>query len=330
MTKNPRVTVIIPFFQRSEGLLAEAVRSIQAQLGVGAPEIIVVDDGSPVRARDELEPLLAQDGPRIHIVDQPNAGPGAARNTGLNSVPAETEYVAFLDSDDKWLDNHLKNALYALDLGYDLYFADCLEEGEPTSHFEGNEAEIIDKFDAVPGHRHLAAMESNRLFSHMIRKNVIGPSSVVFRFRKFSATRFPVAFWNGEDRIFWLDLLHQGARAICSKQVEVIMGKGVGIYRSVQWGSDRFLRLQSGYIAMRKEIAKRFHLTETNGRANAAALAQLRRATVACVLNMARNGSVPDLRLTAKILRQEPRIAIDLPRMAVSETARKLLASASR
>ena len=38
----------------------------------------------------------------VQVIVQPNGGPGSARNTGLDSAPPDTRYIAFLDSDDEW------------------------------------------------------------------------------------------------------------------------------------------------------------------------------------------------------------------------------------
>jgi succinoglycan biosynthesis protein ExoW len=59
----------------------------------------------------------------VKLVKQENAGCFAACNAALDNMGADTDYVAFLDSDDEWFDEHLANALIALDQGYDLYFS---------------------------------------------------------------------------------------------------------------------------------------------------------------------------------------------------------------
>jgi len=55
-----------------------------------------VDDGSTDGTLD----VLAGYADRIRLIQQPNAGPGAARNRGVEH--ATGKYVAFLDSDDLW------------------------------------------------------------------------------------------------------------------------------------------------------------------------------------------------------------------------------------
>ncbi|AEI62625.1 group 2 family glycosyl transferase [Corallococcus macrosporus] len=90
----PFFSVVIPTYNRAR-LLEVALDSVFAQEERDF-EVLVVDDGS---TDDTLE-LLARYGGRVRVLGQPNAGPGAARNLGIQE--ARGTYVAFLDSDDVW------------------------------------------------------------------------------------------------------------------------------------------------------------------------------------------------------------------------------------
>lgn len=89
-----RVTALIPTFN-SERYICETVDSVLAQT-CPVHEVIVVDDGST----DRTQEVLASYGNRIRYIRQPNAGPPAARNTGL--AQATGDFIALLDSDDLW------------------------------------------------------------------------------------------------------------------------------------------------------------------------------------------------------------------------------------
>jgi glycosyltransferase involved in cell wall biosynthesis len=86
----PRVSVVIPAYKPT--WLDEALDSVRAQT-FDAWEAIVVDDGSP-------EPVAPRRSDDLLLVRQPNTGPGGARNRGVSL--ARGEYIAFLDSDDRW------------------------------------------------------------------------------------------------------------------------------------------------------------------------------------------------------------------------------------
>jgi glycosyltransferase involved in cell wall biosynthesis len=88
------VSVVIPTYNRAQRI-ARAIDSVLAQTGVDC-EIIVVDDGSRDATGDVLKPY----GDRVRYVRQGNAGPSAARNRGWRM--AQHDWIAFLDSDDRW------------------------------------------------------------------------------------------------------------------------------------------------------------------------------------------------------------------------------------
>ncbi len=96
---NPRVSVIIPTYNRAWTLRA-AVDSVLAQTYRDF-ELIVVDDGST----DDTAEILQPYGPDITVIRQANAGVSAARNTGIRA--AKGAFIAFLDSDDRWLADKL-------------------------------------------------------------------------------------------------------------------------------------------------------------------------------------------------------------------------------
>lgn len=104
-----RVSVIIPTYNRATKL-PNAIDSALDQT-IDDLEVIVVDDGST----DGTESVLAgYDDQRVRpVVHATNQGANVARNTGIDH--ARGEYVAFLDSDDRWHPQKLERQLASLD-----------------------------------------------------------------------------------------------------------------------------------------------------------------------------------------------------------------------
>ncbi len=100
-------TVIIALYNKKRYVL-DSIRSALALDDVD--EVLVVDDGSTDGSGD----LVQQIGdPRVRVIRQANAGPGAARNRGLSECRGK--YVVFLDADDKMFDGFVSSAKPILD-----------------------------------------------------------------------------------------------------------------------------------------------------------------------------------------------------------------------
>lgn len=68
-------------------------------------QLIIVDDGST----DNTSDIVTAFGAKITYLFQNNSGPASARNKGLKM--ATGNFIAFLDSDDLWPENKLKDAV---------------------------------------------------------------------------------------------------------------------------------------------------------------------------------------------------------------------------
>jgi|GEM_PF-1385167 len=103
------VDCIIPCYNNA-ATVTRAVRSVLEQdVGDGVLTLILVDDGS---SDDSVAQVRAIGDSRVTIVRQPNAGPAAARNTGVRAGRAP--FCAFLDADDVWRPGKLRLQVAAL------------------------------------------------------------------------------------------------------------------------------------------------------------------------------------------------------------------------
>ena len=132
----PKVSVIIPTYNR-EKYIIEAVESVLNQTYKDY-EIIIIDDGSTDNTKQVLDEYLKGKGFRVrdkspsHKAANPqgktddvvtwcrgdfcvryfyqeNKGISAARNKAINE--AKGDYIAFLDSDDRWLPKKLEKQM---------------------------------------------------------------------------------------------------------------------------------------------------------------------------------------------------------------------------
>ncbi|MSQ66849.1 MAG: glycosyltransferase family 2 protein [Gammaproteobacteria bacterium] len=233
------ITVVIPYFQRSPGILAKALASIAAQEGCPLPiQVIVVDDASPAPVAAELAGSGAMPHP-VRVITQANGGPGAARNTGLDHAPPGTRYLAFLDSDDEWMPDHLARAVAALACGYDFFFADHYQLDQASGAFARGGRLELERHPLLPTVQADLHAYAGDMLDQTIRGNLIGTSTVVYHFERFAAQRFQVEFANaGEDYLFWMALMVQGALSAFSTHTAARYGKGVNIYAGAGWGSE--------------------------------------------------------------------------------------------
>lgn len=94
------IAAVVPVYN-VRPFLTQCVDSLLVQTYPLA-EIVLVDDGS-TDASGELCDELASANTLVRVVHKENAGLGFARNTGLDHVGADVDYVMFVDSDD-WLE----------------------------------------------------------------------------------------------------------------------------------------------------------------------------------------------------------------------------------
>lgn len=92
---NPLVSVIIPVYNKEE-VIDRCLESIINQSYKNL-EIIIIDDGSTDLSLNHIQKYSLVDD-RINIISQLNAGPGAARNTGI--INSHGDYLSFVDADD--------------------------------------------------------------------------------------------------------------------------------------------------------------------------------------------------------------------------------------
>jgi glycosyltransferase involved in cell wall biosynthesis len=116
-SRNPRrpdflmsqISVVIPTYNRC-ALVCEAIESAITQTHRPA-EVLVIDDGSTDSTKERVSPYVRAGS--VRYLRQPNRGVSAARNRGMQSATGQR--IAFLDSDDVWMPDHLARLSGMLD-----------------------------------------------------------------------------------------------------------------------------------------------------------------------------------------------------------------------
>lgn len=140
-----QVSVIIPVYNIAAHL-EQCLDSVEGQT-LADLEIICVDDGSTDESPVILASYAVRDS-RFQVITQTNAGPGAARNTGL--ALAGGEFVIFLDSDDWFEPDFLEQMVRrARDTGADVTICRAIEFDTRTGRELPSEWMLKDRY--LPG-----------------------------------------------------------------------------------------------------------------------------------------------------------------------------------
>ncbi len=92
----PAISVVITTYNRG-ALLGDAVRSVLAQRGAPAFELVVVDNNSRDDTRAVVEALVPESGGRLRYLFEPRQGASHGRNAG--AAAARGDVLAFTDDD---------------------------------------------------------------------------------------------------------------------------------------------------------------------------------------------------------------------------------------
>jgi glycosyltransferase involved in cell wall biosynthesis len=206
----PRVSVIVPSYNTAS-LIANCLDSVFAQT-FSDFEVIVVNDGSPDTA--QLEQVLLPYREKIVYIHQQNKGAAGARNTAI--ARARGEFLAFLDSDDSWLPDHLASQmnLFQTDSATDLVYADAQlirDSGHPKTFMEKCPSEGSATFETL-------VVESCQI---PISTVVARKSAIV------KAGGFDEKIGRCDDYDMWLRTAFSGARIAFSRkpQARLFLGR---------------------------------------------------------------------------------------------------------
>lgn len=205
----PRVSIVIPSYNTAD-LIAACLDSVFAQTFQDF-EAIVVNDGSP--DTPELEKVLQPYLDRIVYIKQVNKRAAGARNTAI--AKARGEFLAFLDSDDTWLPNHLESQMkqFEADPALGLVYANAVLVGDATRRIE-----FMEKCPSAGE----AAFEAL-----VVERCQIPVSTVVARKAAIvKAGGFDESLVRCDDYDMWLRTALYGGKLGYNRQVQACMAEG--------------------------------------------------------------------------------------------------------
>src|SRR5215813_4821970 len=204
-TRLPLVSIVIPAYSVA-AFISETLASVFAQT-VQDFEVILINDGSP--DTPELETQIEAFRDRIIYVRQDNLGAGAARNAGLRA--SSGTYVAFLDGDDVYLPEFLKEQLSLITShdGFDMVYADAENFGAADSNGLTNM-----QYNSSVGEVTAESLITGRC-------NVVTSAVVARRERVLNVGMFDESLRNSQDFDLWIRLAKDGARITYQHKVLV-------------------------------------------------------------------------------------------------------------
>lgn len=180
------LSVVIPLHNKAE-VIRRCVDSVLAQTSTDY-ELVIVDDGS---TDESLSIVLSYKDYRLKVIEQENRGAGRARNTGITE--ASGEWIAFLDADDVWRNDHLQELKNLI--------AEFGDAGiVSTRSLEVDTANV----SVEPAHgRSWKRKRIDYFRQAAVSKGVLHSSSVAIRRTVFETVGYFGSFRQGEDGEFW-------------------------------------------------------------------------------------------------------------------------------
>ena len=233
------VSVVIPTYNRAH-FLGAAVASVRAQTWP-CTEIVIVDDGST----DNTAEVVAALGDGIRYVVQPNAGPAVARNRGIRE--AHGDLVAFLDTDDRWLNEKIARQIEIFQrdstvvlVGADMAIEDETGSVQVSSNFERRGLQAF--FASLDGR---PIPEAPR---RLLELNFINTSTVLAQREVLLALEgFDPRLRYGEDLELWLRIAARHGVACLPSVQEIRVEHSSNVTKSVE-------PMLAGYVRMAEVI----------------------------------------------------------------------------
>lgn len=231
--KKELVSIIMPSYN-SEKTIENAIKSVINQ-SYPYWELIVIDDGSSDHSFSIIQNFSVKDERVRTIQNKKNMGVSKSRNLGIEK--SKGDWIAFLDSDDMWVEKKLEKQIFYAH-NHDALFI-----------FTGS------SYINADGEYYKGKLEVPNIINYrkLIKQNVISCSSVLIHKKCIGETKIENDEMH-EDYAFWLKILKKGFSAFGLNEPLLIYridqnSKSGNKIKSVKMTYKVFRHLSHNYIS---------------------------------------------------------------------------------
>ena len=200
---KPFISIVIPYYKKKK-YIGQTINSIIKQSYKNFELILIYDDPDKSDL-NYIKKILKNIKKKKIIINNNNIGAGLSRNLGI--LKAKGKYISFIDGDDIWKKDKLKNQL--------LFMLDNKIEFCFTSYSIINKKNTIIKFIKA---------KKNIDYKDLIKSCDIGLSTVMLKTRLLKKIKF-TKIKTKEDYILWLKLSKKNVKMMGLDQKLVLWRK---------------------------------------------------------------------------------------------------------
>lgn len=202
---KPFFSVVIPLYNK-QNCVKKTIETVLNQTFQNF-EIVIINDGSKDESVNVIKSIKDM---RIKLLEQENSGVSIARNRGIKESKAK--YIAFLDADDYWEENHLSNFVNLINK-----YSDKVDMFSNASKQLQNGKFIFPKLSDYENYIGIVDYFKVSLISN----GFINSSSVCVKKDVMNNNLFPLGMKNFEDMITWARIANNKGFAFSSEQTSI-------------------------------------------------------------------------------------------------------------
>jgi CDP-glycerol glycerophosphotransferase len=208
-TQAPKVSIVMAVWN-NRTMVGDAIRSARAQSWPNL-QLIVVDDGSTDGTAELVDRFASSS---VNVIHQANAGPGAARNRGVDEIGA-SDYLVFLDSDDLLPIHGVRRLVESAE-----------SSGSPL---------VIGKLERFDGIRRFDRRDNVAVYAHDRRAITIDDEPRVLSDANISGKLFRTDFWKSSNARFPEGVVYEDMHVVVGAYLSApafdIVSKCVNLWR---------------------------------------------------------------------------------------------------